>query len=132
VSLRSRAKGARYETELKTYLRGRYVCMRSSQFKLGGGSEPDILAVHHLARPLQIEAKNRRTMPARSHVAALEQAEATGPGLAIAVAKVARQPIEQAIVTMRFGALLELLDQVAGLERLVKQHAAQTARTDPE
>lgn len=113
-------------------MRGRYVAMRSRQFKLGGGSEPDVLAVHHMARPLQIEAKNRRTMPAKSHVDALEQAEATGPGLAIAVAKIARKPIEQAIVTMRFGVLLELLDQIAGLERLVKQEAAHAARTEPE
>lgn len=124
----SRAKGARFETELLGFLRHRYVAMRSRQFKVGGGGEPDILAVHHAAHPLQIEAKNRKTMPAKGHVDALEQAEATGPGLAIAVSKIARRPITEAIVTMRFGPLLDLLDELAGLRRLVSEAAAATTR----
>lgn len=108
----SRAKGARGELELAKFLRSRrYAVMRSRQFKVGGGEEPDILAVHFAGgRPLKMECKNRKTLPAKGHVDALEQAEKAGEGIAVAVCKVARAPLGQAIVTMRLEEFLALYE----------------------
>lgn len=136
MSAASRNKGARYETEILRFFRerGGYVGMRSRQFKIGGGEEPDVLICRIKGgKPLQIEAKNRKTMPAKSHVAALEQAEACGDGIAIAISKVARKPIEDAIVTMRFGVFLELYEAEPSIRELFHKLVPQKVPiTDPD
>lgn len=108
----SRNKGARWETALRRFLReAGYLVLRSNQRKLGGDAEPDLLAAHYRTMPLLVECKDRKTLPSKAHVEALLQAEAAGPGLAIAVHKIARRPIGDAIVNLRLGAFLELMER---------------------
>lgn len=125
----SRDKGARFERELLAHLKGRrYAAIRSRQFKIGGGDDPDVLAVHFAGgRPLKVECKNRKTLPAKGHVDALVQAEKAGEGIALAVSKIARRPIEEAIVTMRFGEFLALYEGLS-----VKQAASLASAVDAE
>lgn len=125
----SRNKGARFERSLLDHFRKRqYAAMRSRQFKKGGGLEPDILAVHFAGgRPLKVECKARKTMPAKSHLDALGQAERAGEGMAIVVSKVERRPISEAVVTMRLGPFLELYESnsaclAATMARMVDEH----------
>lgn len=114
MSTASRNKGARFELEILKYLRERgYSAMRSRQFKQGGSEEPDVLACQAKGNiPLHIEGKNRKTLPSKGHVDALVQAEQTCSkgGVAIAVHKIARAKMEDAIVTMRFGTFLALYE----------------------
>lgn len=123
----SRDKGARFELELLRFLKDRrYAAIRSRQFKIGGAGDPDVLAVYFAGgKPLKIEAKNRKNMPSKTHLAALAQAEAAGEGIPIAVSKVARRPITEAVVTMRFGDLLDLYEGLA-----CRQAAALSAAID--
>lgn len=111
----SRAKGARLELEMVKYLRGRrYAAARLRQFQKGGSDNPDVLACHFAGgRPLKIECKNRKGMPSQAVLDALGQAERAGEGLAMAVHRVERKPLRDAVVSMRLGDVLDLYEALA-------------------
>lgn len=129
----SRAKGARGENEIARYLKSRrYAVMRSRQFKRDGGNDPDLLAVNFAGgRALKLECKNRKSMPAKCHVDALEQAEKAGEGMALAVAKVARKPIGQAVVTLRLDEFLTLYESACALQAAMVADAVQAELDGP-
>lgn len=126
----SKAKGARGEVKLATFLRSRrYAVMRAGvqQRRKGGAIVPDVLAVHFAGgRPLKLEHKNRKGMPAKSHTDALAQAEIAGEGIAIAVAQVPRVPPEQWVATIRLGDLLELYEGRSALAAAMVADAVET------
>jgi Holliday junction resolvase len=135
MSRKSRNKGARFELEMLRHLQARgYSAMKSQQRKAGGGDFPDVLAVQASGNlPLHVECKNVQGLPSVQHMDALAQAQATLPkdgGVALAVHKLARKPIEDAIVTMRLGDFLALYERGGMLARKYDEELVRDLRNE--
>ena len=111
----SRAKGYRYEAALRDYLKSREWYVTRHDQRVAGNEYPDLTATHLASElSLKLEAKDRKTMPSKADLGALEQAESSSsPHRAVAVVKVAREKPGKHVAIMRLETLLDIIDWAA-------------------
>lgn len=114
MGAKSRAKGGRYEYDLKVLFKERgWHCVRHYQ-RVANNDTPDLTAHWETSKGIQVlrvEAKNRATMPAKCDSDALDQALASsGPGVAVACIKRPGKGTEESVVLLRLADFLRLVE----------------------